>query len=158
MTLKNYDIEKSLWGWRWPLIGIVAIGGLFGIQMLRVNQPRPATNPQREVYSTPGPLVAGEIFIAERSFHSTRINLNRRAKIHGTWRTNNLKSHVDVLVMDDVNFENWKLGRDYESIVHTGYVPGGRITPVLNPGIYHLIFDNRHDGIAQSVHTDIVLE
>jgi hypothetical protein len=155
---ENLRIEKNLWGWRWPLIAVVALLALLGIQIIRVNQPRTAANVEKIEYSSPGPLVPGEVVVPAESYYANRINLNRRGKIYGSFRTGNVHRRIDVLVLDDANFEKWKVGSEFIGVIQTGYVPGGKISPVVGPGIYYLVFDGRRNPAPQTVQSDIALE
>jgi len=47
---------------------------------------------------------------------------------------------------------------DFKARARTGYVPGGRVSPVLEPGNYFLIIDNRANPKPQAVQADFVLE
>jgi hypothetical protein len=69
-----------------------------------------------------------------------------------------VKSKVAIVVVEEANFEKWKLQTDFKPRVGTGYVPGGKINPVLEPGTYFLIIDNRSNPNPQSVQTNFVLE
>ena len=155
---ENLRLEKNLWGWRWPLTFVVALFVLLVLQVIRVNDPRRPSHIERIEYSSPGPLVSKSIVVPAESYYPIRINLNRRAKIYGTFRTGDLKSSVDVVVLDDANFEKWKIGSEYRSIIQTGYVPGGRIAPVVEPGTYHLVIDNRRSTLPQALDSDFALE
>ena len=147
--------RKQFW-----YLGVLALGGLLFvalIQITRVNKPRP--EPQlKETYTSKGPLVQDEIKIAANDFHATRINLNRRGKINGTFRTDNVKSRVSALVLDEENFNKWKVGDNYTAVIQTGSVPGGNVARVLEPGVYFLIIDNRHGDATRSVRAEFSLE
>jgi hypothetical protein len=144
----------------WPIIAITVVAALIVIQALKVNKSEetPVAAPVPVAYSTPGPLLSGNITIGGGEFSSNRISLNRRAKLSGEFQTGSVKSKVAVVVVDEQNFEKWKLQADFKSRVGTGYVPGGKINPVLEPGTYFLIIDNRTNPNPQSVQVDFVLE
>lgn len=136
-------VEKKQF-WYWPALAGALVLLVALIQIVRVNE-RPKESPLVETYTPSGALVHDVIKIAARDFFVMRINLNRRGKISGTFRTDSLKSNVSVLVMDEKNFESWKLGLEYSAVVQTGYVPGGKISPVVQPGVYFLVIDNREE-------------
>jgi hypothetical protein len=152
--------EKSSFNWLWPAIISVVVVALLAIQIIRVNTsgetPVATTKPIK--YSTPGPVISGNIKIGAGEFLSNQINLNRRAKLSGEFDTGSVKSKVSVLVVDEANFEKWKLQTDFKSQAVTGYVPVGRISPVLEPGTYFLILDNRANADPRSVEANFVLE
>jgi hypothetical protein len=158
--LEKYKTEESIWRWRWPIIGLAVIAVLLGIQILLVNKkptaPTPA--PDSRVYTKPGSLVSGEVVVPPADYYSNRIDVNRRAKVSGEFRTADLKSRVSVLVLKEDDFENWKLDHEYKALTQTGYVPGGKIHSVLEPGSYVLIIDNRRNADSRSVRADLILE
>jgi hypothetical protein len=144
----------------WPIVAITVVAILIVIQALRVNtrEEVPVTSTPPTTYSMRGALLSGTITIAGGDFVSTRINLNRRAKVSGEFQTGSMKSKVAVFVIDEADFEGWKLQTDFRARVRTGYIPGGKISPVLEPGIYFLIIDNRANPNPQSVQTNFVLD
>ena len=109
-------------------------------------------------YTGKGPLLTGNFWIDPNAFHATRIDLNRKAKVAGTFNTPSSKESVTVLVLDEANFENWKAQGEYRPIVATGAVPAGRISPVVGPGTFFLVIDNRSNDKKQSVQTDFTLD
>lgn len=158
--LQKYRTEETIWRWRWPIIVIAVLGVLLGIQILRVNKrpPTPTSAPETRAYTTRGPLVSGEVVIPAADHYASRIDLNRRAKVSGEFRTGNVKSRVSVLVIRESDFDGWRLDSDYHALTQTGYVPVGKISSVLEPGTYFLIIDNRRNNEARSVRADFVLE
>ena len=152
--------SRSYSDFLWPVIVITVVAILIGIQALRVNNPgdTPVTETAPVVYSTPGPLLSGNVSIAGGEFLSNRITLNRRAKVSGEFQTGSVKSKVAVVVLDEGEFEKWKLQTDFKARARTGYVPGGKVSPVLEPGTYFLIIDNRANPNPQAVQADFVLE
>ena len=144
----------------WPIIAITVVAILIIIQALRVNKvdETPVTATAPKSYSTPGPVVSGNVTIGGGEFLSNEITLNRRAKLSGEFQTGSVKSKVAIVVVEEANFEKWKLQTDFKPRVGTGYVPGGKINPVLEPGTYFLIIDNRPNPNPQSVQTNFVLE
>jgi hypothetical protein len=155
------NAEESIWRWRWPIIAIAVVAFLVGIQFVRVNKPTtsPISGSETRLYTKDGLLVSGQLFIPAADHYSSRIDLNRRARISGEFNTADLKSRVSVLVIKEADFESWKSGLQFNnSIVETGYVPGGKISPVLEPGTYFLIIDNRRNNTPQSVRADFALE
>jgi hypothetical protein len=150
--------ERSIWIWRWPLIAVAVLASLTVIQFIRVNNKPPPAPTATRSYTPSGQLVSGDIQVAAADYHATRIDLNRRAKISGSFRTSDLKSTVAVFVIKESELEAWKSNSKFEQQARTGYVPGGKINPVLEPGTYLLIFDNRHNETPRTVNADITLE
>lgn len=151
--------ENYILRWRWPAIAIIVLCILAGIQLIRVNRsPRPTTVAEVVPYSTPGALLSGNVSIPGSDYYSARITLNRRAKLTGDFKTGHIKSRVSVLVMTEYDFERWKLDAEHSTVVKTGYVPGGKISPVLEPGTYFLVIDNRVNEAGLTIHADFVLD
>jgi len=156
---QKLQTEKYLWGWRWPIIIVVVLLLLLGIQILRVNRPPPVLTTTRPVpYSTPGLLVSGDLVIPERDFYAREIDLNRKTALFGSFMTGNIKSRVSVLVLDSKSFERWKSNSDYRPVTETGYVPGGKVSPVLEPGSYFIVIDNRSNDSSRNVRVEFKLE
>jgi len=152
--------ERNFPNLLWPIIAFAVVAVLIGIQVLRVNKPDeyPVATTVPVAYSTPGQLLSGNITIGGGEFVSNQITLNRRAKLSGNFQTGSVKAKVAIVVVDEANFEKWKLQTDFKPRVGTGYVPGGKINPVLDPGTYFLIIDNRPNPNPQTVQADFVLE
>jgi hypothetical protein len=158
--LEKYRTEESIWHWRWPIIVGVVLLVLFGIQMLRVNKRPtvPISAPETRTYTSSGQLVSGEVVVPAADYYAKRIDLNRRAKISGEFRTGDIKSQVSVLVIRESDLDNWRRDLNYNPIAQTGYVPGGKIIHVLEAGAYFLILDNRRNDTSRSIRTDFNLE
>jgi pheromone shutdown protein TraB len=147
--------QTAIWLAIFAVVGAV----LLGIQMIRVNQPK-SVAPVAEVrtFTSAGPLTPGQVEIAANSFYSQKMDLNRRMKLNGSFKTASLKSLVVVAVIRDADLENWKAGAEVAVVVKTNPVPGGKITPVLEPGVYHLVIDNRNSDQVKVVSTEFVME
>lgn len=142
----------------WPAIAVAVVLLLAVIQIARVNKQRPTESRTTETYTPRGNLIQDNIRIAAGDFYSSRIDLNRRSKLTGTFRTDSVKSNVSVVVMDEPNFNNWKLNLGYTAVTETGYVPGGRVAPALAPGTYFLVIDNRRNDAPRYLRVEFNLE
>ena len=138
----------------WSAIIVVVLLLLALMQIVRVNQ-KPSGE---ELYTSKGPLVNGPVTIQPRDFFSKHLNLNRRLRLTGTFRTANLRSRVSTLVISAQHLQPWKLGSDHPFLARTGYVPGGKVNLVLEAGTYVLLIDNREGDENQSVDVDFHLE
>lgn len=152
--------EERIWKGRWPVIAIAVVALLAATQILRVN--RPVEQVEKEVpaikYTDNGTLLTGSLWLDPNTFHSIRIDLNRKAKIAGKFNTPSSKQRVSVLVLDEPNFETWKAQGDFRPVVTTGAVPNGRISPVIGPGTFFLVIDNRANDKRQAVETNFTLD
>ena len=159
--LQEKEFEKAIWRSRWPIIVAVVAMALIVVQIIRVNRPREESGEEIVSpikYTSRGPLLNGNVSVAANGFHSTRIELNRRAKLAGSFRTPNIRLRVSVLVMDETTFENWKSDQTYKAIVETGNVPVGKINAAIDPGVYYLVINNRRSDTEQSVYTDFSID
>ena len=131
------------------------------VQIIRVNR-QPTENPEETVspikYTSRGPLVNGNLTIDAGSSYSTRIELNHRAKLVGSFRTPNIRARVRILVLQEKDFENWKSAQNYKAVAETNHVPGGKINVGVDPGVYFLVIDNQQNGSEQTVWVDFSLE
>jgi hypothetical protein len=143
----------------WSAIIVVVLLLLALMQFVRVNQPKPSGEEKTQpLYTSKGPLVNGPVTIQPRDFFSKHLNLNRRLRLTGTFRTANLRSRVSTLVISAQHLQPWKLGSDHPFLARTGYVPGGKVNLVLEAGTYVLLIDNREGDENQSVDVDFHLE
>ena len=157
--LKEERTQRRQGTWLWPVVIAAVVVALVCIQFLRVNRPQEtATSEPPTVYTPAGSLVDGQVIAPAKDFYSSRIELNRRSRLTGSFRTPNILTRVTVLVLTEDNFENWKSGADHQALAQTGSVPGGKINVVLEPGVFFLVIDNRQGGSNQSVYTNFILE
>src|SRR5688572_6982344 len=102
------NTQKKAGTWLWPAVIAAAVLAIACIQILRVNQPQeivPSEPPR--VYTAAGSLVDGQIIAPARDFYSTRIDLNRRSRLTGSFRTPKIQERVSVLILTEDNFEKW---------------------------------------------------
>lgn len=146
----------------WLRVFAVVFGIVMVVQLVRVN--RPATSPSvaerpQVRYSQPGEIVAGRIVVPAGSFLSYPIKLNRKALVRGDYRTENLKGTIGCFVLDAGNFDAWREGKEFDPVLRTGNVPGGRVNASVSPGDYFFVIDNRHSPKEERVvELNIVLE
>ena len=146
------------WNWGWPaIIGIVVLV-MFALQAIKVNKPRESITEPTAIYTSNGPLLSKQISIPLGEFHQTRLNLNRRARLVGSFRSGVVKKRVAAAVINEADLEAWKSGSDVKAFTRMGYVPAGKISVVLEPGAYLLLLDNRNGTEDQTIETDFQLE
>ena len=146
---------------RWLLVIGSVVVLLFLIQVLRVNR-RPAPTTQQTAaptYTAAGSLVSGQITIEPGQFQSYKINLNRRTRLSGSFQTGSVKRRVSVVVIKGSDLDAWSSNSSTSTrVVETGYVPGGKISPMLEPGEYLLVVDSRQNSEAVAVDLNFDLE
>lgn len=143
--------EKRNYGF-WLKIGGGVLLILVGINAIRINRTEPPLSaPTPIVENTLGPLFFGTVSIPAKDFLSYRIAVAKRSKMSGWFTVNGRKSRVGCYLMDSVNFENWRNGSQFNTIVSTGVVPGGRVERTVEPGTYFLVLDNRHSTEVPAV-------
>ena len=143
----------------WSAIIVVVLVLLALMQIVRVNQSKPSGDEKTQpLYTSKGPLVDGPVIIQPRDFFSKDINLNRRSRLTGTFRTASLRARVSVFVIRAEHLQPWKLGSDHPFLTRTGYVPGGKVNLVVEAGTYVLLIDNRASDEPQSVDVDFHIE
>lgn len=142
----------------WAIIIVVVLLALLGLQMLRVNPPPTSNTTPQRIYTEPGALVGGNVQIEAGEFYSNRIDINRRMKLSGTYKTANVRSKVSIVVLKEDQFEPWRNGKPYQAVSQTGFVPGGRVHIVLEPAVYYFLVDNRPSDTSQAVQLDFTLE
>jgi hypothetical protein len=133
----------------WPAIIAVVLIAIAAIQVYRVNRPVPVADSKPPIRYTTGSIVDGRITVPAGGFLSYRIDLNRRAKLKGTFTTGKDNLKLACVVLREEDLENWKAGAAYKRISETGDVPRGQLDVALEPGAYYLIFDNRRTADAE---------
>lgn len=71
------------------------------------------------------------------------MNFNKKMKLLGTHWTGDSRKRILVLILPDQEFEKWKAGQEFKAVTQTGFVPRGKIEMQIDPGVYHLVYDNR---------------
>lgn len=155
----SHETKSGSYFQKWPIVVIVIFLLLLAVQMLRVNRPKTPTKTESTVtYTQPGPLIVGDITIPAGSFHSRKVDLNRRARLVGTFQTGSVQRRVSVLVLREREFELWNSNSVFTPVSETGYVPGGKVSPMLEPGGYYVVIDNRFNGEDMSVNVSFNVE
>lgn len=132
----------------WPGILAVVLLLLGVIYIYRVNSERPVTpeTAAASFKSTTGVVVEGPVVIEAGAFLSFKMDFNSRVNLKGRFYSGSKTSNIDCLLLSKDAFELWQSGKEYKAVSQTGYVPGGKIVRVVDPGTYFLVFDNRKAG------------
>ena len=133
--------RSTAWIWLAVIAGVLAVLLIF--QFMRANRPAPEANRSQAAVYTTGTIVEGELNIPTDQYLSYRMNFNKKSKLIGNHWTGDTKRRVLVLVLSDQDFEKWKAGGEFKAVIQTGYVPRSKVESVIDPGVYHLVFDNR---------------
>lgn len=144
-TLLSTENKRS---WTWPQLFIVVMLLLGGIHIYRVNYVRPVTpeSAAASFRSTAGIVIEGPVFVEAGGFLPFKMDFNSRVNLKGRFYSGSRSSNVDCLLLREDDFELWQSGKEYKAVSQTGYVPGGKIVRVLEPGTFYLVFDNRKAG------------
>ena len=129
----------------WLSLALCAIAVLFTFNLVRVNLPeRSRSSSAPFVQPHTGGAIASEIARIEAGgFLPFRANFNHRVTVKGKFSVDREGPWISFLIVDGNNFEKWRSGNEFNAAVSTGRVPAGRISRVLEPGTYFMIFDNR---------------
>ena len=134
------------------IIGCVIVA-LFVINLLRVNppaaSPEMSPTPEPALY-TRGQIVSGNVAIEPGAFLQYRMNFNYRSTIKGGFKVPYGKPWLTCLILNESNFEKWKAGEEFATVVSTGKVPSGKVSRRVEPGVYFLVVDNRDSKDKQA--------
>ncbi|MGQ0541420.1 MAG: hypothetical protein ACT4O9_06170 [Blastocatellia bacterium] len=143
--------EKRNYGF-WLKIGGGVLLLLIVINAIRINRTEPPpARPEPIVENTLGTIVVGTVNVPAKDFLSYRIAVAKRSKVFGRFTVGGQKPRVGCYLLDSANFEKWRNGSQFATIVSTGVVPGGRIERTVEPGTYFLVLDNRHSAEVPAV-------
>jgi hypothetical protein len=135
--------RRSLIYWNWQRTAVLVIALLALLQFFRANRPSNPRNSSDAFKYTSGVIVDAPVVVPPRDFVSYKIDLNRRTKLRGEFRTGDREITIEILVLDAANFDAWKSGAPNSRISATSQVPGGKVIRVLEPGTYHIVLNNR---------------
>ena len=113
------------------------------------NAPLTNTPPTSTLPSVPGSrnLVSGTIMVKPGDFYDISFSLSKSANegaITGFFNVEgNSYDNIEVLLMDDHDFGEWKNAHKENNLFNSGRVNSGNISATnLVPNAYHLVFDN----------------
>lgn len=139
------------------VIAILIVAGIFGIityDSYQSTRPNPTNKQKSSAFNTnpttlePPPktrmLVVNESFhVDAQSYISYKISILNQGRVEGGFRAYGGKNDIDVIIVDEDNFENWKNGVNGRSPYQSGYTSRGKIDVVIPAGVYYLVFSNR---------------
>lgn len=82
------------------------------------------------------------ITVKEGSYAWFDYNFTETTELKGRFRATGGKNDIEVYIMDDDNFENWKNGNQSRSYYFSGRVTVANFNVRLAKGSYHLVFNN----------------
>lgn len=103
------------------------------------------TNKAPESIYTYGSIVNEMVTVPAGKYVVFDINLNRKAALKGRYHSENYDANVGMFVIDEQNFEKFKAGEDFKHVLSAGNTPGGQTQRTLEPGVYKIVIDNRHE-------------
>lgn len=130
--------------WIWQGAIVLGIAAFVAILVFKANPPKERIEMERpKIAYTRGAFVSGPLTVEPGSFLNYKFITNSRKRLTGKFTTAGYRGKIDCIVLDEKNFELFKAGGVVQKIVGTGSIPGGRIDRSVDPGTYHLVFDNR---------------
>jgi hypothetical protein len=151
---KDAEVREVRRGWAFRLsIAFCVAAALFVLNLIRVNLPERSRLAAATPFVAPhneGKIASEIARIEPGETLPFRANFNHRVTVIGTFRVTNDGPRVAFFIFDEANYRNWQAGEEFTSATATGKVPSGRISRVLNAGIYYFVFDNR-EGEKDSV-------
>lgn len=129
--------------WIWQGAIVLGITAFVAILIFKANPPKERVELDRPKISyTSGSFVSGPITVDPESFLNYKFTLNTKNRLTGKFTTAGYKGKIECLVLDEKNFELFKIGGEFQKTVGTGSIPGGKIDRTFDPGTYYLVFDN----------------
>ncbi|MGD9629958.1 MAG: hypothetical protein AB7V18_11995 [Pyrinomonadaceae bacterium] len=115
-----------------------------------VNPPEsPANTYSPPVAPSPQPkprvqIVNDSFHVGARGFKYFQFTLATSGKVEGAFRAYGGSEDIEVTLVDEDNFVNWKNRVSGRTPFQSGITSRGKIDVVVPPGAYFLVFSNRH--------------
>jgi hypothetical protein len=130
--------------WIWQGAIILGIAAFVAILIFRANPPKERAELERPTVAyTSGTFVSGPLTVEPSTYLHFKFVLNGQKTLVGKFTTAGFKGKIECLVLDDKNFELLKNGSEFQKIVGTGSIPGGKVNRSLAGGTYYIVLDNR---------------
>jgi ferric-dicitrate binding protein FerR (iron transport regulator) len=143
----------------WQAAVLVFVAAVVALLMYRANRADHRSEPgAAKIEYTFGTIIDGPINVDPGSFLNFRFDLNRRTMLKGEFTTLAGKTKIACFVVDARNFDLLGSGSEFEKVVNTGDVLAGKIFKKLEPGTYHLVFDNRGGDAAVRANTNFAVD
>lgn len=82
--------------------------------------------------------------VAAGGWKSMDVTYSDTSRLYGSFRAQGGgKNDIEVLIMDDENYENWSNGNQFSWYYFSGRVTVKTFDVTLAKGSYHLVFSNR---------------
>jgi predicted nucleic acid-binding Zn ribbon protein len=136
----------------WFLLGVLlmALVGILLLNVVQSSSPSPATSiPTREQLTSGQTIVKpGAYFYQKFVVDADRI---RDARIIGSFNASGgAGNDIEVLLLEESSFENWKNGHSAPTLYNSGQITTGKIDVPLNQaGTYYLVFSNTFSPLTE---------
>lgn len=87
--------------------------------------------------------------VAAGTYTSFDWNFDKPTTVKGKFRaTGGSHNDIEVYILDDDGFENWRNGNQAQTYYNSGRVTVGTYGVTLPAGSYHLVFNNRFSVVS----------
>ncbi len=129
--------------------------GFAVILLLRVVQSSSPPVPVKEQ------LTSGQTIVKPGAYFYEKFVVDRVKDAHVTGSFNasgGTGNDIEVLLLEESNFENWKNGHSAPALYSSGHITTGKIdVPLGQTGTYYIIFSNIFSQSEKQVFSDISL-
>jgi len=144
----------------WLTAAFIVLAILFVVNLVRVNRRTAQIEPAKSIVEEhfEGTIANERSVIEPGETLPYRVHFNYRSSIKGSFRVAGGEPRVQLLILDESNYEAWARSAEFKSAVSTGKVPAANVSLVLDAGTYFLIFDNRGSEKRAAVDIDLRAE
>ena len=138
----------------WTTMISAAVAAVVIVWFYNANKPATfAETPHH--YTEHGPFIHEPVTIERGKYRAFKLDLDWPATLQGTFLVPDRKTNVGCYVLTGENFEKWKSGDVFESVIFTGFVWAGKVDRKLKPAVYYFVLDNRENPSAD---IDVLLD
>jgi len=138
----------------WTTMISAAIAAIVLIWFYNANKPTTFAEAPH-LYTQHGPFIHEPVTVERGKYRAFKLDLNRSATLQGTFLVPDRKTNVGCYVLTAENFEKWKNGGTFETVIFTSFVWAGKVDHKLKPEVYYFVLDNRENPSAD---IDVLLD
>lgn len=99
------------------------------------------------------PVVNGSFVVEPRTFKDFKLVVPtgiRNARVEGTFSASGARNDIEVMLLDEHEFQNWRNRHKFTATYDSGRVTAGKINVALpaDPATYVIVFSNRFSFIS----------